>query len=133
MLAEARARAAGKPWAADVGYFTLESALCTYKSWHRPNRRYPNVYNDLLRDRLVHAEGAWRGRSFAPFWAARRAQLPVHLRVEDNPADCGCTPRKQNHYLHTGEVVMMDRDWACFRNAFNDDVWRRQERARGAA
>lgn len=26
----------------EVHYFTMESALCTYKSWHRKNRRYAN-------------------------------------------------------------------------------------------
>lgn len=131
LLAEARARAAGKPYAEDVGYFTLESALCTYKSWHRLNRRYPNVYNDLFHDRIRVAEAAW-GRRLETFWEARRAHLPVHLRLEDNPADCGVKPLKQNHYLRTGEVIMMDREWACFRNAFNEDVRRRQA-ARGAA
>ena len=41
LLHEAQVRL--KPSYPDVGNFTLESALCTYKSWHRPNRRYPNV------------------------------------------------------------------------------------------
>jgi hypothetical protein len=40
LLDEARQRVAGKPYAYDVSYFTMESTLCTYKSWHRPNRRY---------------------------------------------------------------------------------------------
>jgi Alpha-glutamyl/putrescinyl thymine pyrophosphorylase clade 2 len=35
LLEEAKHRAAGKPHAYDVSYFTLESTFCTYKSWHR--------------------------------------------------------------------------------------------------
>lgn len=41
--------------AAAEGDFTLESALCTYKSWHRPNRRYVNVYSDMLHGRIDEA------------------------------------------------------------------------------
>ena len=53
---------------------------------------------------------------------ARRACLPAHLRLEDNPADVGLRPEKQNHFRLTGQVVMMDRDWECFRNDYNDRV-----------
>lgn len=122
LLDEARRRAVGEPWARDVDLFTLESALCTYKSWHRPNRRYPNVYNDLLYDRLVKAEAAWPDAGLGVFWDARRAALPAHLRLEDTPTDPGCVPMKQNHYRLTGEPVMMDREWPCFANGFNDGV-----------
>lgn len=117
LLEEARERARGMDFARDVGYFTLESALCTYKSWHRPNRRYPNCYNDMLVDRIRLAEARWGAMPL--FWEARRRYLPKTLRLEDNPADCGVKPAKQNHYLTTGEVVMMDTDWPCFNNAFN--------------
>lgn len=44
LLTEAKKRTA-KNKAIDpreVHYFTMESALCTYKSWSRKNRRYPN-------------------------------------------------------------------------------------------
>ncbi len=125
LLTEARARMAGKTYVQDVGYFTLESALCTYKSWHRPNRRYPNCYNDMFLDRLRASEATW-GKQFESFWAARKAFLPEHLRLEDNPADCGLKPAKQNHYLKTGQPVMMDKEWPCFRNDFNDAVDRSQ-------
>lgn len=128
LLEEATGRMAGKPYAADVGYFTLESALCTYKSWHRPNRRYPNVYNDMGRDRIERAERQW-GERLELFWQARAERLPTHLRVEANPADPGCCPAKQNHYRETGQVVMMDEDWPCFANDFNDAINRAQESA----
>jgi hypothetical protein len=122
LLAEAKQRAVGKPWAYDVSYFTLESALCTYKSWHRPNRRYPNVYADMFHDRIKKAESHWPGRDFSEFWAARREYLPEHLRLEDNPADVGVKPIKQNHYRETGQVVMMSEEWPCFKNDYNDKV-----------
>jgi hypothetical protein len=122
LLAEAKERAKGKPYFFDVSYFTLESALCTYKSWHRPNRRYPNVYADMFHDRIKKAENHWPGRDFSEFWAARRECLPEHLRLEDNPADAGVKPLKQNHYRLTGRVIMMDEEWPCFKNDYNDRV-----------
>lgn len=121
LLREAQARHTGKSYAEQVSYFTLESALCTYKSWHRPNRRYPNVYNDMLVLRLRDVEAKW-GERFGDFWEARQACLPAYLRWEDNPADKGVHPDKQNHYLATGEPVMLHREWPCFRNAYNDAV-----------
>jgi hypothetical protein len=125
LLAEAKQRAKDKPYFYDVSYFTLESALCTYKSWHRPNRRYPNVYADMFHDRIKKAESHWPGRDFSEFWNARREFLPEHLRLEDNPGDVGVKPLKQNHYRETGHVVMMDREWPCFKNAYNDEKTRR--------
>jgi hypothetical protein len=125
LLREAQARLGSTPLAPDVGYFTLESALCTYKSWYRPNRRYPNVYNDLFHDRIKLAEQTW-GEPHQLFWDVRRESLPANLRQEDNPADCGVAPKKQNHYRLTGQVIMMDEDWPCFRNDFNDEVRRAQ-------
>ncbi len=120
LLVEARERVKGKDYERDAGYFTMESALCTYKSWHRPNRRYPNCYNDMLVDRIRIAERNWG--SLPLFWEARRKYLPAALRLEDNPADPGLKPEKQNHYLTTGEVIMMNIEWPCFNNAFNRAV-----------
>lgn len=107
----------------DLSYFTLESTLCCYKSWHRPNRRYPNVYNDMFYDRIVYATQKWRDPcKFDIFWQCRKDSLPKHLRLEDNKKDFGVDPRKQNHYLTTGEVIMMDKDWDCFSNRYNDYI-----------
>lgn len=122
LLVEAQDRAKGQPWQRDVTYLTLESALCTYKSWHRPNRRYPNVYNDMLYDRLVAAQAAWPEEDLSVFWDARLASLPEPLRLEDNPHDPGVHPAKQNHYRETGEVVMMDLDYQEFSNRFSKAV-----------
>tara|TARA_R100000306_G_C4379293_1_gene143389 strand:- start:3487 stop:4584 length:1098 start_codon:yes stop_codon:yes gene_type:complete len=118
LLADAKVRNEGMPWANDVSYFTLESALCTYKSWHRKNRRYPNVYNDLLFNRIEHAEARWIRPKLDIFWDARQLLLPPNLLMEENPLDVGCVPLKQNHYLSTGEVIMMERDWKCFDNEY---------------
>lgn len=121
LLVEATNRLAGAECSRDVGYFTLESALCTYKGWHRLNRRYPNVYCDLLHDRIRWAEEKW-GESLTGFWDIRQRCLPDYLRLEATPRDPGVCPRKQNHYRDTGEPIMMHRDWACFENGFNREV-----------
>jgi hypothetical protein len=102
----------------DVSLFTLESTLCCYKSWHRPNRRYPNVYMDMFYNRIKYAEAEW-GQQFNHFWEMREECLPKYLRLEDNLSDPGLVPVKQNHYLNTGQVIMMDKDWECFENDFN--------------
>lgn len=118
LLEEARHRCHGKEYAHDISYFTLESTLCCYKSWHRPNRRYPNVYMDMLHDRIVRAESSCFGGDVSMFWTFRAQHLPMALRVEDVDDDCGMKPGKQNHYLNTGEVIMMDVEWPCFKNSF---------------
>jgi hypothetical protein len=103
----------------DVSYFTLESTLCCYKSWHRPDRRYPNVYMDMFYNRIKYAETEW-GNQFQLFWDMRKECLPEHLRLEDNPYDPGLSKNKQNHYRLTGEVIMMNREWSCFENQFDN-------------
>lgn len=126
LLTEAQLRARGQPWERDVGYFTMESALCTYKSWHRINRRYPNVYADMMLGRIESMEKKWPREVTEPFRELRERHLPKHLRLECNPGDPGVRPEKQNHYLRTGQPIMMDVEWPCFRNDFNDAVRTRQ-------
>lgn len=104
----------------DVTYFTLESTFCCYKSWHRPNRRYPNVYMDMMYNRIKYAEQEW-GDKFQHFWDMRRECLPKYLRLEDNSWDQGLCKDKQNHYLTTGQVIMMDEEWDCFKNDYRKD------------
>lgn len=87
----------------DAGRLTMESALCTFKSWHKPNRRYPNVYSDMMYNRIKKAEARF-GRTFDLLWEARRTHLPEYLRLEDNPHDPGLSPVKQNWFLETGEI-----------------------------
>jgi hypothetical protein len=124
LLSEAKLRAPNwrdvDPY--EVSYFTLESTLCTYKGWHRVNRRYPNVYNDMAYDRLKLAEERWPEEDFSIFWEARRAYLPPHLRLEDSPGDPGLTAEKQNHYRLTGRPIMMHKDFPEYENAFNTMV-----------
>lgn len=102
LLADAQAR---NP---EADLFTLESALCTYKSWHRPNHlRYPNVYADMLHDRLTQFARDLPAENVDIFWEARQECLPTYLRVEDNPSDPGNVPAKAGHYLRTGQPVML--------------------------
>lgn len=108
LLAEARHRNPGQP---HVGRLTMESALCTYKSWHRPRRRYPNVYADMAHDRVRAAETAWPAVDFGVFWRVRADALPARLRLEANPWDPGCVAVKQDWYRTTGRPPMMDGDW----------------------
>jgi hypothetical protein len=131
LLIESKIRFQGKPFYKDVNYFTLESTLCCYKSWHRVNRRYPNIYMDMMFERIKYAESkGWssQGIDFDIFWEARRQVLPEHLRIEDNPKDPtfkkgNLHPEKQNHYRLTGQIPMLDLDWECFKNDFNDKYY----------
>lgn len=118
LLREARERNPGHP---DVGRLTMESALCTYKGWHKPGRRYPNVYADMAYNRLKKAEARF-GKRFDILWEARRRDLPMELRLENMPNDPGLTAVKQNHYLETGEVIIMDLEYPDMENSFNDNV-----------
>ena len=121
LLAEAKARFRDENFYQDVNYFTMESTFCTYKGWHRENRRYPNVYNDMFHDRIKLAEAKWEGKEdFSMFWDARKHYLPSCLRIEDCPRDVGVKSIKQNHYRNTGQPVMMDSVWPCFENSYND-------------
>jgi hypothetical protein len=115
LLAEARERNPLGP----VSRLTMESALCTFKSWHKPNRRYPNVYADMMYQRIKKAE-ARMGRSLDLLWDIRRDTLPGYLRLEENPRDPGMVPIKQNHFRTTGEVPMMSWDFPDMQNQFDD-------------
>lgn len=127
LLAEAKERFKGEGFIGDVGYETLETALCCYKGWHRPNRRYPNVYIDMTYGRLLDTAHKNPGLDLGPFWQARANYLPDNLRIECQPnhPQYNAKPLSriiQNHYRLTGQVVMMDRDWPCFKNDFNDSL-----------
>lgn len=127
LLEEAAERFKNESFIFDVSYFTLESLFCTYKSWHRRSRRYPNVYADMLHDRIRWGERHWPNYDFAPFWDARREVLPEYLRQEDNPCDPGLAPIKQNHYLETGEPIMMSKDFPVYDNEFDRSIWECQK------
>lgn len=118
LLREARERNPGHP---DVGRLTMESALCTYKGWHKPGRRYPNVYADMAYNRLKKAEARF-GKRFDILWGARRRDLPEYLRLEANPFDPGLVAEKQNWYLETGQVIMMHKEYPDMANGFNTAV-----------
>ena len=122
ILDESKERFKGRDFFWDVTYFTLESEFCTYKGWHRPNRRYPGVYADMYHGRIKKVEGRWPEEDFGLFWRMRQAYLPQWLRLEDSPNDPGVKPEKQNHYRLTGQPIMLDKDWPCFKNDFNDKL-----------
>lgn len=94
-----------------VSRLSMESALCTYKSWHKPDRRYPNVYADMMYQRIKKAE-ARMGRSLDLLWQIRKETLPEFLRVEANPYDPGLSQPKQNLYRETGEIMYLWHDFA---------------------
>lgn len=110
LLEEAWSQPQPEDWLQRPTRLTLESALCTYKSWHKPDRRYPNVYNDMLYERIRQAEERWPEVDFGIFWDARLASQPADLLLEYNPGDPGLDSRKQNHYRETGEPVVMYRN-----------------------
>jgi len=124
LLQEARWRYRNEPFAYHVNYFTLESAFCTYKSWHRPNRRYPNCYVDMLHNRIVSMQERWPGEGLELFWHARAELFPEHLLLERQPGDVGLKPEKQNWYRNTGEVICMGRDDPTFVNGYEATHWR---------
>jgi hypothetical protein len=107
LLAEAFDRNPGSIY---VSRLTMESALCTYKSWHKPNRRYPNVYADMMYLRIKRAE-AKMSRELKELWDIRRDTLAPWLRLEDRPDDPGLHPAKQNHYRETGEIPLLHLDF----------------------
>lgn len=107
----------------EVNYFTLESALCTYKSWHRKNRRYPNVYNDMFYYRIQNGDVAFGWEEVQQFWNCREDCIPKHLRLEDCKWDPGLVPDKQNYYRETGHVIMMSKRWPEFENDFDKRIW----------
>ncbi len=122
LLSEARERAAGQPWERDVSYLTLESVLCTYKSWHRPNRRYPGVYADMLYERIKKTEKDWPNEDLSVFWEARKDCLPQWMRLEDMPTDPGlhgCGQVKPNWYRQTGEVPVIGRVYEKYLSRFD--------------
>ena len=119
LLQECRTAAYGTDYYNDINRWTIESALCAYKSMHRPNRRYPNVYSDMLHNRIREAERAWPEEDFSLFWRAREF-LPDKLRLEKNPRDFGLHPIKQNFYLNEGCPVMMSVDDPVFACSYDE-------------
>jgi hypothetical protein len=124
LLTQAKLRYFHEPWARHVNYFTLESAFCTYKSMHRPNRRYPNVYNDMLFNRITSMQERWPDEDLSLFWHARAELFPDYLLLERQPDDVGLKPEKQNWYRNTGEVICMGRDDPAFVNGYEAQYWR---------
>ncbi len=107
LLLEALGRNPGDP---NVTRLTLESALCTWKSWHKPNRRYPCVYADMMHDRIRRAETRL-DRDLGLLWDIRARTLPTWMRQESVPGHPGVCPARQNHYRETGQVPDLWREF----------------------
>ena len=107
----------------EPSYLTLESGLCSFKSFFKKNRRYPNVYSDMMHERLRWAE-ARHGDRFGVLWDARKAALPPYLRLEDTPGDPGLKPVKQNLFRETGEVLLLghEPEWPDMWSTFDQNV-----------
>ncbi len=112
LLMECRELFKSEDFIADVGYETLESTLCCYKSWTRPNRRYASVYNDMAYARLLETAEKNPALDLTPFWEARAKYLPERLRIECNkehPQYGSKTLSKvlQNKYRETGKILFV--------------------------
>jgi hypothetical protein len=73
---------------------------------HKPNRRYPNVYADMMYNRIKKAETRFN-RELPFLWEIREETLPIALRLEHQDYDLGLDPVKQNWFREHGEVPMM--------------------------
>ena len=68
----------------NVGRFTLESNLCTFKN-HFFSRRYPGVYADMAWERIEWADARGASSYTEPFKDIRAELLPDWLRAECEP------------------------------------------------
>ena len=69
------------PTTPNVGYFTWESNLCTFKN-HFFGRRYPGVYADMAQERIEWADNVGQQKTTAVFKEMRAGLLPLWLRSE---------------------------------------------------
>lgn len=90
----------------DVSYFTLETALCSYKGSFRNKRRYAGVYLDMMHDRVKKAEQRFPNEDFSILWDCRKSMIPEWMRMEDTN-DIGLVKFKQNYFRNTGHMPMM--------------------------
>jgi hypothetical protein len=72
-------------------------------------------------NRIKYADSQ-HGDKFDIICQMRKDCYPKELTFEDNPKDVGVTEMKQDHYRNTGQVIMMDKEWDCFKNNYNDYV-----------
>ena len=83
-------------------------------------------------ERIKYAENkGWENEEidFNVMWEARKKFLPKYLRLEDNYNDPtfkkgNLIKEKQNYFKETGQVIMMDQEWDCFENNFNNKYYK---------
>ena len=122
LLREARTRNRSLDFYEDINYFTLESSLCSFQSFFKKNRRYVNVYNDILYGWLKIAELKWGASLVEPFWEARQENLPARLRLEDSENDPGYVPVKKNWFYENGEMPILFQNNPQLRSDFDNKV-----------
>lgn len=76
-----QAFSAAHPELRSVGFFTLESNLCTFKN-HFFGRRYPGVYADMAWERILWADERGQQQYTQVFKSIRETSLPDWLRAE---------------------------------------------------
>jgi hypothetical protein len=77
---------AENPGVPNVGRFTLESNLCTFKN-HFFGRRYPGVYADMAWERIKWADERGLQEHTEVFKEIRAGLLPEWLRMECEPGN----------------------------------------------
>jgi len=120
LLKDAKQRFADRDFIKDVGYQTLETALCNFKSSFRKSRRYVSVYNDMAYGRLIEISIKNPSLDLKPFYDAREFYLPDSLRIECNPAhpqfnSTSLSKWHQNLYRETGQIPNLEVLYDCFK------------------
>ena len=88
------------PGVPNIGYFTWESNLCTFKN-HFFGRRYPGVYADMAQERIVWADNVGQQKTTAIFKEMRAGLLPEWLRSECG-TDKQTVKQKAAYFPETG-------------------------------
>lgn len=84
----------------NIGNFTLESNLCTFKN-HFYGRRYPGVYSDMAQERIEWAEIRKFKNVVTIFKQIREDKLPEWLRSECSDEHL-TIPKKAVKFAETG-------------------------------
>ena len=74
----------------------------------------------MFAERIKWSEEKFKDGEVGIFWKFRKEILPKNLLIEYNNRDVGLKPHKQNHFRNTGEVIMMNKEWKCFKNEYNN-------------
>ena len=93
-----------------AGYLTLETALCAFKGFTTPRRRYPNVYVDEFYYGIREGERVW-GDRYETLWSARGRDVAEYALLERRPNDPGLHADKHDLFRKHGQVVNLGHVW----------------------